>query len=138
MDDEREKDETVPPPHAAAPSPLLAVPLDPNDDEADGFAADGDPTDDDPTAVDPAIADDVEERLRDLVVYLATNLTDDPDAVEVVAERRGQNIHLNLRVAEDELGKVIGRQGRIARAMRTALTIAGSRHNVRATLDIDD
>jgi predicted RNA-binding protein YlqC (UPF0109 family) len=40
-------------------------------------------------------------------------------------------------VPETELGKVIGRQGRIARAMRTALMIAGSRQNVRATLDIE-
>lgn len=83
-------------------------------------------------------ADAATERLRGLVVYLATNLTDEPDAVVVEAERRGQNIHLNLRVPEEELGKVIGRQGRIARAMRTALSIAGSRYDVRATLDIDD
>jgi len=87
---------------------------------------------------DAAGEDAAVERLRELVLYLASNLTDDPEAVEVSAERRGQNLHLELRVPEEELGKVIGRQGRIARAMRTALTIAGSRHNVRATLDIDD
>jgi predicted RNA-binding protein YlqC (UPF0109 family) len=82
-------------------------------------------------------AADPEARLTGLVTYLATNLVDEPDAVSVVAERRGQNVHLSLRVPETELGKVIGRQGRIARAMRTALMIAGSRHNVRATLDIE-
>ncbi len=93
---------------------------------------------DDPDAdADPAVADDATERLRELVVYLAANLTDAPDAVEVLVERRGQSVHLNLRVPEEELGKVIGRQGRIARAMRTALSIAGSRQNLRATLDID-
>ncbi|MBA2521017.1 MAG: KH domain-containing protein [Chloroflexia bacterium] len=77
------------------------------------------------------------ERLSGLVSYLAANLVDEPDTVRVDAERRGQNVHLSLRVPETELGKVIGRQGRIARAMRTALMIAGSRHHVRATLDIE-
>ncbi|MDQ3695946.1 MAG: KH domain-containing protein [Chloroflexota bacterium] len=77
------------------------------------------------------------ERLAGLVTYLAANLVDEPDTVQVDAERRGQNVHLSLRVPETELGKVIGRQGRIARAMRTALMIAGSRHHVRATLDIE-
>jgi predicted RNA-binding protein YlqC (UPF0109 family) len=87
-----------------------------------------------PAAVSPA---DPVERLTGLVTYLATSLVDEPDLVEVTAERRGQSVHLSLRVPEAELGKVIGRQGRIARAMRTALMIAGSRQNVRATLDIE-
>ncbi len=77
------------------------------------------------------------EDLRALVVYLATNLVDEPDAVEVTAEQRGSAVHLHLRVPPQELGKVIGRQGRIARALRTTLMIAGSRHNLRASLDID-
>lgn len=87
----------------------------------------------------PAAApvDDSVGRLTSLITYLATNLVDEPDAVSVTAERRGQSVHLSLRVPETELGKVIGRQGRIARAMRTALMIAGSRQNVRATLDIE-
>ena len=79
----------------------------------------------------------VQERLRGLVAYLASNLVDEPDAVEVDAEQRGSAVHLSLRVPEDELGKVIGRQGRIARAIRTSVMIAGARHNVRATLDIE-
>ena len=83
-----------------------------------------------------ALADPV-EHLSNLVTYLVTNLVDDPETVEVSAERRGQSVHLSLRVPESELGKVIGRQGRIARAMRTALMIAGSRQNLRATLDIE-
>jgi predicted RNA-binding protein YlqC (UPF0109 family) len=85
-----------------------------------------------------ATADDAAERLRDLVVYLATNLVDDPDAVEVEARQRGSSVFVSLRVPEEELGKVIGRGGRIARAMRTALMISGSRNNVRASLDIED
>ena len=81
---------------------------------------------------------DVAERLRGLVVYLATNLVDDPNSVEVEARQRGNSVFVSLRVPEEELGKVIGRGGRIARAMRTALLICGSRSNVRASLDIED
>ena|SRR5918999_5895462 len=77
------------------------------------------------------------EDLQRLVHFLATNLVDDPAGVEVEAEQRGQSVSLTLRVPEEELGKVIGRQGRIARAIRTVLTIAGSRQNVRASLDIE-
>jgi predicted RNA-binding protein YlqC (UPF0109 family) len=71
-------------------------------------------------------------------VYLATNLVDDPDSVEVDARQRGGSVFISLRVPEEDLGKVIGRGGRIARAMRTALMITGSRSNVRASLDIED
>ena len=81
---------------------------------------------------------DAAERLRGLVAYLATNLVDAPENVEVEARQRGGSVFISLRVPEEELGKVIGRGGRIARAMRTALMIAGSRNNVRASLDIED
>ena len=105
-----------------------------DDLDEDGFG-DEDDYDAPPVAVDLGPAP--EERLRDLVLYMAKALVDDPDGVEVDAERRGPHVHLNLRVPEEELGKVIGRQGRIARAIRTALMIAGSRANVRASLDIE-
>jgi predicted RNA-binding protein YlqC (UPF0109 family) len=85
-----------------------------------------------------APAADAAERLRGLVAYLATNLVDDPESVEVEARQRGGSVFISLRVPEEELGRVIGRGGRIARAMRTALMIAGSRTNVRASLDIED
>jgi predicted RNA-binding protein YlqC (UPF0109 family) len=78
-----------------------------------------------------------ERRLRDLVTYIATSLVDHPEEVEVVSRRRGHTVHLTLTVPEEELGKVIGRQGRIARAIRTAVLVAGSRQDVRATLDIE-
>ena len=83
-------------------------------------------------------ATDAAEHLRGLVAYLAANLIDDPESVEVEARQRGGSVFISLRVPEEELGKVIGRGGRIARAMRTALMIAGSRNNVRASLDIED
>jgi predicted RNA-binding protein YlqC (UPF0109 family) len=103
-----------------------------DDQEPTVYADDptGDPMGDEPE--DAPVA-----RLKGLITYLASNLVDESDAVVVSAERRGHSVHLSLRVPEAELGKVIGRQGRIARAMRTALMIAGSRQNVRATLDIE-
>jgi uncharacterized protein len=85
-----------------------------------------------------APATDAADRLRGLAAYLASNLVDDPASVEVEARQRGGSVFISLRVPEEELGKVIGRGGRIARAMRTALMIAGSRNNVRASLDIED
>jgi predicted RNA-binding protein YlqC (UPF0109 family) len=111
----------------------------PYEDEADpenGY----DPYDDegDDAPYDAAPETDAAERLRGLVVYLATNLVDDPDTVEVEARQRGGSVFVSLRVPEEELGKVIGRGGRIARAMRTALMISGSRTNIRASLDIED
>ena len=104
----------------------------------DGVYAEIDEYDDDLEAAPDTEAGDAADRLRGLVVYLATNLVDDPDAVEVDARQRGNSVFVSLRVPEEELGKVIGRGGRIARAMRTALMISGSRNNVRASLDIED
>jgi predicted RNA-binding protein YlqC (UPF0109 family) len=107
----------------------------------DEFAGEYDDDDAEYDAVDEpvfAAPGDGAEQLRTLVVYLATNLVDDPESVEVEARQRGGSVFISLRVPEEELGKVIGRGGRIARAMRTALMIAGSRYNVRATLDIED
>jgi predicted RNA-binding protein YlqC (UPF0109 family) len=77
------------------------------------------------------------ESLRELVVFMASNLVDDPEQVSVTAEQRGSAVQIDLRVPQEELGKVIGRQGRIARAMRTVVMVAGTRHNLRASLDID-
>jgi predicted RNA-binding protein YlqC (UPF0109 family) len=77
------------------------------------------------------------ESLKDLVHFMAANLVDDGALVEVEAEQRGAIIQIDLRVPSTELGKVIGREGRIARSMRTLVGIAGMRYNLRANLDID-
>ena len=112
----------------------------PYEDEA--AEENGDDPDDEGVPGDDAYGEapttDVAEQLRGLVVYLAANLVDDPGSVEVEARQRGGSVFISLRVPEEELGKVIGRGGRIARAMRTALMISGSRSNVRASLDIED
>jgi predicted RNA-binding protein YlqC (UPF0109 family) len=77
------------------------------------------------------------EQLCELVRYMASHLVDSPDDIEVTAEERGSAVHVTLHVAEDAMGRVIGRQGRIAKAMRTIVMIAGSRQNIRASLDIE-
>lgn len=77
--------------------------------------------------------------MRDCIAYIAASLADAPDAVQVSARRdeaHGGATVIELRVAQDDLGKVIGRQGRTAKAMRTLLGAAASRHGGRVVLDI--
>ena len=80
---------------------------------------------------------DVVAQLRDLVVWLVEELVDDAEAVSVEAVERGSSVQIQVRMPEEDLGKVIGRGGRIAKAIRTALSIAGSRHHLRVSLDIE-
>ncbi len=75
--------------------------------------------------------------MRELVEFLARSLVEEPDQVKVTELRRDQATVLELRVAPDDLGKVIGRQGRTARAIRTLLA-ASSRGGRRYILDILD
>lgn len=81
--------------------------------------------------------DDAVEALTGLVIYLASELVDDAQGVAVTADRRGHHVAVRLELPEEQLGQVIGRGGRIARSMRTALMVAGSRHDVRVSLDIE-
>lgn len=87
--------------------------------------------------VEPPEQTEASESLRRLTSYLVTNLVEDPDAVAIDVQQRGSVVQIQLRLPEEELGKVIGRGGRIAKAMRTALMIAGSRHHLRVSLDIE-
>ena len=74
----------------------------------------------------------------DLVAYLARGLVDNPDAVRVDESERDGALVLELHVAPDEVGKVIGRQGRIARALRTIVRACAARSNRRVLLEIVD
>ena len=80
---------------------------------------------------------DARQQLEGLISYIVGNLVDEPQTVEISSEQRGTTVHLTVNVPEVELGKVIGRGGRIAKAIRTALTVAGSRHHLRVSLDIE-
>jgi predicted RNA-binding protein YlqC (UPF0109 family) len=76
--------------------------------------------------------------LADLLAYLARQLVDEPDAVRVEQEEREDAIVLRLHVAKDDVGKVIGRQGRIARALRAIVRAGGARQRRRLILEIAD
>lgn len=75
--------------------------------------------------------------LCDLIQYIASQLVEHPDAINIEADQRGQMVRVHLTVHADDMGRVIGREGRIARAMRTLLMIAASRRGLRSSLDID-
>jgi len=74
--------------------------------------------------------------LKDLITYIAGSLVDHPDQVQVAEVEGEQTTVLELRVAKEDLGKVIGRQGRTARAMRTILGAASSKVKKRCVLEI--
>ena len=76
--------------------------------------------------------------MRDLVSFLAKSLVDHPDEVYTSTYDRADSTVIELEVAQEDLGKVIGRQGRTARAMRTLLAAAGQKSRRRYSLDILD
>jgi predicted RNA-binding protein YlqC (UPF0109 family) len=76
--------------------------------------------------------------VAELLAYLARELVDDPDAVRVETEERDDALVLLLRVAPEDVGKVIGRQGRIARALRTLVRASAAREHRRVLLEIVD
>lgn len=75
--------------------------------------------------------------MKALIEYLARGLADHPEDVVVEEEDQGDRIVLHLYVNEEDKGRVIGRQGRIANAMRSLLHVAAVHAGVRASLDIE-
>ncbi len=76
--------------------------------------------------------------MRDLVLWLARELVEDREAVKVEAIERDRSTVLELSVAEDDLGRVIGRGGKTAKALRAVLDLAARREGRRVVLDIID
>jgi uncharacterized protein len=74
--------------------------------------------------------------MKDLVHYLAKSLVNDPNAVEVMESEREDTAILELKVAKEDLGRVIGRQGRTAKSIRTLLNAAASKSNRKVVLEI--
>lgn len=74
--------------------------------------------------------------MKELIEYLAKALVDNPDEVEVSEVTGDQTSVLELKVAKEDLGKVIGKQGRSARAMRTILSAAATKVKKRTVLEI--
>jgi uncharacterized protein len=76
--------------------------------------------------------------LQELLEYLARSLVDSPDEVSVQATETETTVVLELSVAKDDVGKVIGKQGRIARALRTIIKASAVRDGKRAIVEIVD
>jgi predicted RNA-binding protein YlqC (UPF0109 family) len=74
--------------------------------------------------------------VAELLAYLARELVDDPEAVRVESEERDDALVLTLHVAPEDVGKVIGRQGRIVRALRTVVRASAVREDRRVLLEI--
>ncbi|MDY6351253.1 MAG: KH domain-containing protein [Selenomonas sp.] len=74
--------------------------------------------------------------MKEIVEVIAKALVDRPEAVEVSEEEQERATLLRLHVAEDDMGKVIGKQGRIAKAMRTVVKAAATRENKKVTVEI--
>jgi len=70
--------------------------------------------------------------------YLARSLANDPDSVVIDTEERRGGLRLNLHVAPDDMGRVIGRRGRTAQAIRTLVNVAGAKDGIAASVDIVD
>ena len=76
--------------------------------------------------------------MKELVKVIAVSLVDHPDEIVVTEKETENSIILELHVAPDDMGKVIGKQGRIAKAIRTILSASATRDGKRATLEILD
>ena len=74
--------------------------------------------------------------MKALVEYIAKSIVNEPDAVNVDEETNEEGITLKLRVADEDKGRIIGKQGRIAQAIRTLIRVKAAKAGTRATLDI--
>ena len=74
--------------------------------------------------------------MKELVEVIAKALVDNPDEVVVTEKEEGRNIVVELHVAQSDMGKVIGKQGRIARAIRTVVKAAAVKENKKVTVEI--
>ncbi len=74
--------------------------------------------------------------MQELVEYMARGLVDDPDQVSVTTVESEQSVVFELRVGPDDMGKVIGKEGRIAKSMRTLMKVAGVKQQKRVILEI--
>jgi uncharacterized protein len=78
------------------------------------------------------------QQLEDLLLFLARSLVDEPDKVEVEGRETDSRVDLTLRVAPDDVGKVIGRGGRIVKAIRTVMKAASVKANKRVNVEVAD
>jgi len=74
--------------------------------------------------------------VKELIEYIARSLVDDPSQVEVNYDRGNNKSRIELRVAKEDMGRVIGKGGRVANSMRVLLRVAAAREGKQATLDV--
>jgi len=74
--------------------------------------------------------------LKELVEYIAKSLVDDPTEVRVVVKQDRREIRVELKVAEQDMGRIIGRNGRVANAIRALMRASAARRGERTSLDI--
>lgn len=76
--------------------------------------------------------------MQDLIEHIARSLVEDPTQVLVTSSERGNTVRFYLQVAKEDMGRVIGRSGRVANAIRTLLRVAAIHQDMRAELDVVD
>ena len=76
--------------------------------------------------------------MRDFIEYIAKQLVDNPNAVSLIDEEKEGKIVFKLKVGEDDVGKIIGRKGRTAQAMRVLLSAVAAKNGKRAMLEVLD
>jgi predicted RNA-binding protein YlqC (UPF0109 family) len=74
--------------------------------------------------------------MKDLIEYIAKSLVEHPDEVQVRETGGGSRVHLELSVSKDDMGRVIGKGGKVANSIRTLLRVAAEREGKQATLDV--
>jgi hypothetical protein len=74
--------------------------------------------------------------MKALTEYIAKSLVEHPDEVEVTQTRQGNRVRLQMSVAKDDMGRVIGKSGRVANAIRILLRVAAEREGQQVTLDV--
>lgn len=74
--------------------------------------------------------------MKELIEYIARSLVDDPSQVQVIQDRGVGAVHLELRVSKEDMGRVIGKNGKVANAMRALLRVAAAREGKQASMDV--
>ena len=103
------------------------------EDDAD----DEDTAEEESTSYDDGGEVEGESEMRDMIGYIARVLVDDADAVQVRSGWSDGRLNINLKVADDDKGKVIGRRGRVVHAMQSLLRVAATKSNMRAGIDVE-
>ena len=94
-------------------------------------------SDEEPSSYDDIGEVEGESEMRDMIGYIARVLVDDADAVQVRSEWSDGRLNINLKVADADKGKVIGRRGRVVHAMQSLLRVAATKSNMRAGIDVE-